>query len=840
LAVVVALAAGLQLLAARVRGRPRVYAVTAGLLCGAAGVLSMMTPVVFAPGVIYDGRAIVLALAGMFAGPVGGAIAAVVCGAYRAWLGGAGAAVGVVVVFWATALGVGFWAARQDDARWERPGRLFAFGFGLALSSLALMLLVPGLARTEMLRSVGPAVLFGYPVALVVAASVFLEGERRHRAEEDLGLALRGADLSTWMWDLATGRVQLDERGAQSLGYALDELEGTFRAYQTLVHPEDRDRLQQRFEDFVVSGKTRFESVHRVLHRDGTTRWALVRGAAIEWDAGGRPTKLRGTTLDITELRRAEQALLESAAQLEAAVRAANIGLWSWDPRTTTVYYSSQWKAQLGLRDDEVGSGFDEWSSRVHPDDLARAEAEIRSHIEAATPHYELEFRMRHAEGTYRWIRAFASTVTDDSGTVVRILGAHVDLTEERSAEDERRRLQQQLFRAQRLESVGRLAGGVAHDYNNMLSIILGHAELALETLPPESELRYDLEQIQDAGQRSAELTRQLLAFARKQRVAPVVLDLGATVDRLLEMLRRLIGEDIQLSVAVPPEADDGCFVEMDPSQVDQILVNLVVNARDAIRGPGSIRIRVDRAELDEARAEVLASDARPGRYVVLTVQDDGVGIDATVLPRLFEPFFTTKPVGTGTGLGLSTVYGIVRQNGGFILVESTPGRGSSFRVHLPQHEPGAAEDARLDGRPAVVPRGSETILVVEDEPAILKMAERQLRGLGYTVIASGSPLAALDVVREAGTSIDLLLTDVVMPNLTGRDLLASIRQTQPGVRCVFMSGYSADVMSQRGGLEEATAYLQKPFDRPTLADTVRAALDAPSDVRRPVSTSHR
>ena len=780
LALVVALAAGLQILAARVRHRPRGYVVLSGLLCGGVAVMSMMTPVVFAEGVIYDGRAVVLTLAGMVAGPVGAGIAAAVAAAYRLWLGGAGAAVGVTVIMGSAATGAGVWSLRRRQEAWGRPLRIMAVGFAVAVGTLALQGLVPGIALGELFQRMGPVLLIGYPLALLVAASVFLEGERRLTAEHDRSLALQGADLSTWTWDLDTGRVRVDDRSAERLGYRPREPDGSFDAHHAMIHPDDRSRVARAMEDYLEGACERFESVHRMLGRDGAVKWVLARGVADGSDVAGRPTRLRGTSLDITDLRRTEQALLESAAQLEAAVRAANIGLWSWDPRTTDVYYSSQWKAQIGLRDDEVGSSFDEWTRRVHPDDLGRALAEIQSHVKAASPHYEVQFRMRHADGNYRWMSAHAATVLDEWGQVVRVLGAHIDLTNERVAESERRKLQNQLLHAQRLESVGRLAGGVAHDFNNMLSIILGHVELALEAAPPESELEHDLRHIREAGRRSAELTRQLLAFARRQRVAPVMLELGATVERMLDMLRRLIGEDITLQTKF---AADAGTVEMDPSQVDQVLVNLVVNARDAIEGPGVIAIEVEGIELDEAQAEALASDARSGRFVRLSVRDDGAGIEPAVVPRVFEPFFTTRHTEGGTGIGLALAYSIVESHGGTIEASNTPEGGARVVITLPRVSGGApAAGSEL----TVATR--RRVLLVEDDDLLRKAIARGLDRHEVTVRPGGN--AAIELLRADG-AWDVILCDLLMPGGSGQDVYEFVRAKRPELldRLVFLTG---------------------------------------------------
>ena len=381
--------------------------------------------------------------------------------------------------------------------------------------------------------------------------------------------------------------------------------------------------------------------------------------------------------------------------------------------------------------------------------------------------------------------------------------------------------LEAQLHQAQKMEAVGRLAGGVAHDFNNMLAVISGHADLALERTAPDSPLRADLLEIQNAAGRSADLTRQLLAFARKQTIAPKVLDLNDTIAGMLKMLRRLIGEDIDL---LWKPADSLWPVRMDPAQIDQILANLVVNARDAISGVGKITIETGRATFDEGYCETHA-DFIPGEYVLLAVSDNGCGMDKVTLAQLFDPFFTTKPLGRGTGLGLATVYGIVKQNQGFINVYSEPGQGTSFKIYLPRYAASEPASARSMPAPAAVSTGTETVLLVEDEEALLKLGKLLLERLGYTVLAASGPGEALQLAEAYPDAIHLLLTDVIMPEMSGRDLWERLRALRPGLKCLFMSGYTANVIAHHGVLEEGVHFLQKPFPREVLASKLREVL---------------
>jgi PAS domain S-box-containing protein len=393
------------------------------------------------------------------------------------------------------------------------------------------------------------------------------------------------------------------------------------------------------------------------------------------------------------------------------------------------------------------------------------------------------------------------------------------DVTERKQAEKAQKELEEQLHQAQKMESIGRLAGGVAHDFNNMLSVILSYAQMGLEKTESGSSLHGYLQDILDAAQRSVNMTRQLLAFARKQAIVPQVLDLNETVEGMLKMLRRLIGEDIQLRWL--PQAKLWP-VKIDPSQVDQLLANLLVNSRDAIAGVGSITIETGMAMFDQAYCGHHAG-AAPGEYVLLAVSDDGSGMAREILDKIFEPFFTTKELGLGTGLGLSTVYGIVKQNNGSINVYSEPGKGTTFKIYLPRHTIKPAMVA--PERPATTQRGQgETVLVVEDEPAILKMASVMMLGLGYKVLSANSPLEAIKISHRH-TEIDLLLSDVIMPEMTGKDLAELLMVSHPNLKCLFMSGYTANVIASHGVLEEGINFIQKPFSVRELSIKLREAL---------------
>ena len=423
----------------------------------------------------------------------------------------------------------------------------------------------------------------------------------------------------------------------------------------------------------------------------------------------------------------------------------------------------------------------------------------------------------RRIDGTLYTEDATISPVCDSGGRITNYVAVKRDITEEL-------KLAGQLQQAQKMEAVGRLTGGVAHDFNNILGIIIGYADMALERVDPAEPLYGDLQKILDAGNRSAEIVRQLLAFARKQTASPKVIDLNTTLTGMLNMMRRLIGEDIQL---VWSPGTDLWPVKMDPAQLDQVLANLCVNARDAIDGVGRIVIETGAIKLDDQYCSNHIG-CLPGEYVSLTVSDDGAGIDRATLVNIFEPFFTTKEVGQGTGLGLSTVYGIIKQNNGYIDVVSEPGKGARFTVYLPRYTGEMSQNAAA-GMPEGIKQGNgELILLVEDEQVILKMARKMLERMGYRVLEAASPRDAFQLAEEYRGKINLLITDVIMPEMNGWDLAEQLRSRYPGIKRLFMSGYTAEVISGHNILDEDISFIRKPFSTQDLAIKVRTVLESP------------
>jgi len=524
----------------------------------------------------------------------------------------------------------------------------------------------------------------------------------------------------------------------------------------------------------------------------------------------------------ITERKQAEDALRESEERFRLAMEATKDGLWDWDIPSGRVYFSPGYWSMLGYDAASQPPSAEAWIDMIHPDDRDAVLAANNDCIANRCETFVVEYRMRTRDGEWKWIQGRGKAVARDAaGRAQRMIGTHIDITERKHTEEEREKLKGQLLHSQKMESVARLAGGVAHDFNNMLTVIQGHADLAMMHLQPDDPSFRRFSTIRDIAQRSAELTQQLLAFARKQVIAPIVLDLNKTVKSMLNMLRRLIGEDVELAW-VPGK---GLWtVKADPTQIDQILANLCVNARDAIAGVGRIVVATENCSLDKEYCAA-HSGFVPGDYVRIAVSDNGCGMDKQMLDQIFEPFFTTKGLGKGTGLGLATVYGAVRQNEGFINVYSEPGQGSVFAIYLPRYE-GSVTQERVADEAELAVGGGETIVLVEDDPAILDTVASMLQLLGYTVLSAVTPHEAIRLVHQHPGKIDLLLTDVIMPEMNGRDLADRLLVHQPWLKCLFMSGYTADIITHHGMLNGKTHFLQKPFSHTVLAAKVRQALE--------------
>ncbi|MBF0202206.1 MAG: PAS domain S-box protein [Desulfamplus sp.] len=589
------------------------------------------------------------------------------------------------------------------------------------------------------------------------------------------------------------------------LGYESGELTG--KSWFNIIPPEQRDIALDAEERRAGGYSDRYEIM--LKKKDGEKIPVLI-GAAPRFDKNGQYTGSLGVVTDITELKKAEHSLRESEIRFKALHNASFGGIAIHDKGVIL-------ECNQGLC-DMTGYGHEELMGMnglllISEKCRDMVMEKIRAGYEK--PYEALALRKNGEEFP---IRLEARNVPY-RGKQVRTVEFR-DMTEHKAMES-------QLLQAQKMESVGSLAGGVAHDFNNMLGVIIGHVELALEQVDGSHPLHHDLKEIERAAHRSAALTRQLLTFARKQIVTPRKLDLNRTVESMLNMLRRLIQEDIDLvwepSASMWP-------VKIDPSQIDQILVNLCINARDAIDGTGRVTIETGVLTFDQEYCRNHPGFI-PGDFVMVVVSDNGCGMDSDTMARLFDPFFTTKEQGKGTGLGLSTVYGIVKQNKGFINVYSEPGMGSTFKIYLPRLDEGEKATSLVPEKNSVSEKkiptgGAETILLVEDEASILEMTQMMLERKGYRVMSADSSPQALGIAQDHSGSIDLMITDVIMPEMNGRELAQKIRHFCPGIKVLFMSGYTANVIAHKGILDDGVAFLQKPFSMADLIGKVRTVLD--------------
>ncbi len=1122
-ALLVTLAVGLQMLARRTAQGRLLYAVIAGLIFGAVGIAGMMTPVTFAPGVIYDGRSIVLSLAGLFGGPLPAALAAVLCGAYRIHLGGAGAVAGVSVIVEATLLGVGLHYLRKRDERWVRPLSLLAFGVLVHVLMMLLQLLIPGGVGWTVLSRLGPIVLVVYPVAFLMIAQVFLDEERRRRSEDALRtsedryrqLAER-SDAIPWEYSIPQDRwTYVAPQVKNILGYGPEEWTD-LQSWHERLHPEDRHWAADYCSDCTARGEAH-EFQYRFVAKDGRIVW--LRDVVNVEMRGGVPCTLRGFMVDITAQKKAEFALRESEAHYRSLFEDNCAAMMVLDPDTGAIvdanpaacaFYGwtrdelcamritqvnllsdSEIQADLNrarestrnrfffrhqladgsVRDVEVFSGpielegrrllfsiihdiserrraeaalaererqlttlmanlpgmayrcrhDEDWtmlfvsdgalavtgyqpedlrqnariaySSLIHPDDREYVRCEVQAGVSEGRP-FVMEYRIIHASGEERWVweqgcgaispgghhvvegficditerklaqdridhlnlvlhairdinklivsereadmlirkacrliiehRSYASALIvltgergqpkawaqaglgehfalleqslqdgalplccrltnnsaapflmtdrmelctncpvgtdhplndtlctrlkhgdaaygylivslahelgvdeEEQGLFVEMatdlafaLNALEDRAARARAEQDREHMQQQLLQAQKMEAVGQLAGGVAHDFNNILQAVMGYAHILIDTAKEAGQPCEELDEIYRGAERAAGLTRQLLAFSRRQVIRPAAIDLNQLMDNLLNMLARVIGEHIRL-VWLP--GNKLGTIQGDAGMMEQVLMNLCLNARDAMEHGGVLTIETQNVRIESEYCSTHAW-ARPGRYVLLSVTDTGCGMDSTTLGHVFEPFFTTKEEGKGTGLGLSMVYGIVKQHDGMISAYSEPGKGTTFKIYLPTCEQNAeVVGPMIEG---IAGGGSETILLAEDDDGVRKLAKMVLERAGYTVLTAEDGEEAVAVFEEHASDIALVILDVVMPRLGGHKALERIRALRPEAAAIFSSGYSENAVHTNFVLHEGLTLIQKPYAPDALLRAVRGALD--------------
>ena len=663
-----------------------------------------------------------------------------------------------------------------------------------------------------------PVVFDGKNGAMVFAQDITERklAEKQLRANEEMfrSIADYAADWESW-FDPDGSLIWVNPYAERITGYSPEEMLSMSDFFSTLVHPDDRKKALQQIS-MVLAGKEKSGENYevRIVRKDGSVLWLSINWQSI-YDENGRNLGIRSSGRDITDRKNAEAQNRQWQDLMRYIIEHDPNAIAVHDNDLRYVFVSRRYLEDYGVREEDV---IGKHHYEVFPDIPEKWKAVHRRALGGEVLSAK-EDRFERMDGTVDYANWECRPWYHQDGTIGGIILYTEVVTEWMRARKEKADMQEQLRQAQKLESLGRLAGGVAHDFNNMLSIINGYAEISMDMIDSSDPLHGNIGEILRAGKRSSEIVRQLLAFARRQTISPVRMNMNDVVSGMLRMLQRLIGENIELFWNPGGNLRP---VKMDPSQVDQILANLVVNARDAIEDTGRITIETKNAEIDEdycrAHAEFVA-----GSFVMLAVSDDGCGMDETIKENIFEPFFTSKPTGKGTGLGLPTVYGIVKQNKGFVNVYSEPDQGTTFRIYIPCIE--EEMDSTPDHEAIAMGGGSETILLVEDEPAILTMGRMMLQKMGYTVLSAGRPGEARKIAAGHGGTIDLLITDVIMPAMNGRELAGLIREIHPEMKVLFMSGYTADVIGTRGEVEKDLAFIHKPFSMKELAAAIRKAL---------------
>lgn len=603
--------------------------------------------------------------------------------------------------------------------------------------------------------------------------------------------------------------VSVNDAWLQLYGYERHEVIGrTATELNLCAMPGDRSE----FVRLICEGGKVLNREIQLHTKTGEKLIALYSAELIELDG---ESFLQAMLTDITEQKRMENALRVSEERFQLAMQGANEGLWDWDVELDEVYYSPRWKSMLGYTDEELENHFDTWKRLVHPEDMEPALARVREFLEGRSSGYEGEYRMRHKEGHYLDILSRGFPVYDGQGKALRMVGTHEDITE-------RKELEEQFRQSQKFEAIGQLAGGVAHDFNNILTAITGYSHLVLGKLNGNDPVQHYVEEIIGAAERAAALNQSLLAFSRKQTVAMAVIDLCDVVKKFEAFLRRLIREDIELKITC---IDEPLAVLADRSHIEQVIMNLVANARDSMPNGGKLCIETMTVTLDQSFVEAHGY-GETGNYALFSVSDTGEGMDKETKSRIFEPFFTTKEQGKGTGLGLSMAYGTIKKHDGFINVYSEPGRGTTFKIYLPRVQATAGAGNMESREDAASSGGTETILVGEDDATLRMLSTRVLSHYGYRVIEAVDGQDAVARFLEYGDSIHLVILDAVMPKKNGREAFDDMKRLRPDLKVIFTSGYARNIFGENCTFDDTTDFINKPYSPNKLVTMVREMLD--------------
>ncbi len=637
-----------------------------------------------------------------------------------------------------------------------------------------------------------------------IAEKKLIESENR------LNQALTAARAGVWEWDMKTNDNYWSDEIWPLYGLERSNENPSYHLWLNTVHPDDRAMVIQALTT-ATGNMTELNIEYRICNPDGSVQWLMSRGMPLR-DGKGQVERYIGTIIDITERKQSEAALKQSEERFRKLFENHSAVMILLDPDTGSIIAANPAAARFyGWPIETLQNMYIQQITNVTPEEVKRNMENVRN-----SKQKEFCFCHKRSDGTVRDVEVFSNKIEIHGKDILYAI-IH-DITDRKLLESERENLQLQLQQAQKMQLVGQLAGGIAHDFNNMLTVILGHTEIALEKADVSSD---DLVAIQKAASHSAELTRQLLAFARRQTVVAKIFDLNASIEGMLSMLRRLLGENIRLRWI--PRIQDAS-VKLDPTQIDQILVNLCINARDAIDNNGDITIQTDKIHVLHGGISAGHPCTIPGDFITLTITDNGQGIDKKHLPHILEPFFTTKEVGKGTGMGLSTVYGIIKQSKGFIDVKSELGKGTSVSIYLPFYQYDAAAESTEDHN-LLLSHGKEFILLVEDQADILKLCRLMLEHGGYSVLAAASTTEAIQLADHYKEKIDLLVTDVIMPEMNGNTLFKKLQLTCPSLKVLYMSGYTADFIANHLDTYEGINFIEKPFSMNALKQAIQKIL---------------
>ena len=616
-------------------------------------------------------------------------------------------------------------------------------------------------------------------------------------------------DFAIFLLDPAGCHTSWNEGARRILGYDPTEFIGLYGA--ELFPPEDRERGEYERELETALRDGHASDDRWLVRKNGSRFWASGVTTRLN-DSEGRHIGFSKVLRDLTADKEAQDRLRDSEERLRAAIAAARMGTWRWHVPSNTQRVDGSMSRLLGLGEGEVAETYELFREHIHPEDRERVDAAFSHALQGGG--LDVEFRVIWPDGTIRWLSDHGLLIADEQGRPEYLTGAVIDITERKAAEE-------RLIQVQRMDAVGQLAGGVAHEINNMMTAVLGFSELLLNQLRTSDPARSDVAQIRKAAGRAAMITGQLLAFSRQRPLQPRVLDLNRLVADVEPMLRRLMGEDKLVVLDLSPGLG---YVRADPGSLEQVIVNLAINARDAMPSGGTLTLATRGQRIPETPRR--HPDGPPaGPQVVLSVADTGHGMDQVTRAKVFEPFFTTKEVGQGTGLGLAVVQGIVNQSGGTIRLESTVGRGTTFEIYLPETDEPFVGEAAGEGEETGDPPGTRSVLVVEDEELVRDFACRLINAQGYRCLQAANGAEALEWVRERGDELHLILTDVVMPVMGGRALAEQVARLRPDLPVLYMSAYSAEEVTRRGVLPPGVPFVQKPFTPAALAQKLRELL---------------